>query len=266
MLKVIFIGDIVGKIGRKAVVAHLPVLKKKYQPDLVIANVENLAHGIGFTQKTLDEIFEAGVDLGTGGNHSWSKAGSEEILNAIEPRVIRPANFTSKKTGVGYLVLKIAGSRVVVTNLIGQIFINDEEISSPFTALEEIIAAEPKATIIVDMHAEATSEKAALAHAFDGRVAAVIGTHTHVPTADARVLPGGTGLVTDAGMVGYYDSVIGASKSQIVAQFTGKGPAKKKHDQPETGECQFNAVYLEIDTKKHVTSVIQRLDAILTVN
>jgi metallophosphoesterase (TIGR00282 family) len=264
-IKIIFLGDIIGKIGRHAIAKHLPELKKKYQPDVVIANVENLAHGIGFTQRTLDEIFEAGVDYGTAGNHTWAKAGTDEILDAKNPRVIRPANVIEKKSGVGFLQISIGKTKVLLINLLGQIGMK-EEVKSPFKTLDTILKKHPKLVTLVDFHTETTSEKNAFAHYADGRVSAVLGTHTHVPTADARILPHGTATVTDAGMIGYYDSVIGANKEQVVKMFLGDGKGSKKHDQPDTGDCQFNAIYLEIDTRTRRTSVIERLDAIITVS
>jgi len=214
MIKIIFLADIIGKIGRRAVVQYLPELKKEYKPDLTIANVENLAHGIGFTQKTLDEMLDAGVDLFTSGNHAWRKGGSDDILNQENSLVIRPANYEDSKSGVGVRQLEIGQNKLIVVNLLGKVFI-DEEVDNPFTTLEGIIKKYKKSLILVDFHAEATSEKNAFGLYFDGKVAAVLGTHTHVPTCDQRILSGGTGYITDAGMIGHYDSVIGADKNQI---------------------------------------------------
>ncbi len=265
MIKIIFLGDIVGKIGRKAVIKYLPQLKKQYAPDLVIANVENLAHGIGFTQKTLDEILLAGVDFCTSGNHAWKKAGTDDILDQKNPIVIRPANYSRQKSGVGFAKIKIGQIKLIVVNLLGKVFIN-EEVDNPFTTLAKIIKKHKKSLILVDFHAEATSEKNAFGLYFDGKVAAVLGTHTHVPTCDQRILNGGTGYITDAGMIGYYDSVIGADKNQIFNLFLKKGKSSKKHDVPDTGLVQFNAVYLEIDTKHKSTLNIKRLDKIIKIN
>ncbi|MEK7653627.1 MAG: TIGR00282 family metallophosphoesterase, partial [Patescibacteria group bacterium] len=211
MIKILFLSDIVGKIGRKAVIKELPKLKSRYHPDLVIANAENLAHGIGFTRKTLAEMIEAGVDLFTSGNHAWEKAGADEILNQKDSSVLRPANYPAKKSGVGVKELKISKKKVVVVNLLGKVFIKDR-VADPFKMMKKIIREHGKAIYLVDFHAEATSEKTAFANYFDGKIAAVIGTHTHVPTSDERILADGTGYITDAGMIGYYDSVIGADK------------------------------------------------------
>jgi metallophosphoesterase (TIGR00282 family) len=264
MIKIIFLADIIGKIGRKGVTKYLPILKKELRPDLVIANAENLAHGIGFTQKTLDEMTAAGVDFFTSGNHAWKKGTADEILDADDPIVIRPANYPSKKSGVGYKEFKIAQNKLIVVNLLGEVFIEDK-VGNPFKAMERIIAKFGKAIYFVDLHAEATSEKTAFAQYFDGKVTAVVGTHTHVQTADERILKNGTGFITDAGMIGYYDSIIGADKKQIFNMFLGTGKSSAKHDMPETGDCQFNGIYLEIDEKKNIVSKIKRLSKIVKI-
>jgi len=264
MVKIIFIGDIVGKIGRRATSQYLPKLKSKYKPDIIIANAENLAHGIGFTQKTLNEVIDAGVDFFTSGNHAWGKAGSDEVLNNKPPIIIRPENYRGKKSGVGYQEIKIGQNKLIVVNLLGEVFIS-ESLNSPFKTLEKIVKKYKKNIIIVDFHAEATSEKNALGQYFDGKVSAVLGTHTHVPTIDTKILKKGTGYVTDVGMVGYYDSIIGADKNQIFNLFLDKGKSSKKHDLPESGQCQFNAIYLEIDSKTNKVIKIKRLDKIINV-
>lgn len=264
MIKIIFIADVIGKIGRRAVAKHLPRLKTKYKPDLIIANAENLAHGIGFTQNTLNELLEAGVDLCTSGNHAWGKAGSDKILNKKPTYVIRPANYKGRKSGVGYQEIEIGQNKLIVVNLLGEVFIKDS-LRNPFKELEKIIKKHKKSIILVDFHAEATSEKSALGQYFDGQVAAVLGTHTHIATADEKILEKGTGYLTDVGMVGYYDSIIGARKDQIFNLFLGKGKSSKKHDIPDHGKCQFDAVYLEIDPKTRKTVKIKRLNTIVGV-
>lgn len=264
MIKILFIADIVGKIGRNAVSLQLPNLKKKYRPDLVIANAENLAHGIGFTQKTLDEMREAGVDGFTSGNHAWEKAGSDEILDNSDNKIVRPANYPSVKSGQGHMEFEIGENKLIVVNLLGRVFI-EEKVHNPLTALDKIVAKDRKALYFVDFHAEATSEKAALAHYFDGRVAAVVGTHTHVQTADEQILERGTGFISDAGMVGYKDSIIGSDKQQVLNMFLGTGKSSKKHDLPAYGEAVLNAVYLEIDPRQGKTVKIERISKILEV-
>lgn len=264
MIKIIFISDIVGKIGRNAVVQHLPTLRRHYHPDLIIANAENLAHGIGFTGKTLQEMTDAGVDFFTSGNHAWKKNGADEILSAPNPIIIRPANYSNRKSGVGYRELKIGQISLFVVNLLGEVFI-DEKVASPFRTMDNILKISQKSLVLVDFHAEATSEKIAFAQYFDGKITAVIGTHTHVQTADERILAKGTGYLTDAGMVGYYDSIIGANKEQIYNLFLGSGKSSKKHDLPNSGLCEFNAVYLEIDEKEKVTHKIERINKVVKV-
>jgi len=265
MLKIIFLADIVGKIGRKAVAEHLPKLKEKYQPDLIIANAENLAHGSGFTRKTLAEMIAAGVQVFTSGNHAWDKGDSDEVLNDPSLPIIRPANYAKNKSGFGYKEFKIGENSVLVVNLLGKVFIKDR-VASPFKTLEKILkSAQSGQIVILDFHAEATSEKTALALYFDGQVSAILGTHTHVPTADDRILAKGTAYVTDAGMIGYADSVIGADKNQIFNLFLKTGKSSQKHDLPERGEVQFNAVYLEIDPKSGEAKKIKRLDQLVTI-
>ena len=265
MIRIIFLADIIGKIGRKAVKKYLPKIKTKYRPHLIIANAENLAHGVGFTRSTLNEMSEAGVDLFTSGNHAWDKAGSDEILNETDSVVIRPANYPSKKSGVGYREIKIDINKVIVVNLLGKVFIKDK-VKCPFNTLDNILnKTEKEAIVLVDFHAEATSEKNALAQYFDGKISALIGTHTHVPTCDERILENGTGYITDAGMIGYYDSVIGADKKQIFNLFLETGNSSKKHDLPDHGKCQFNSIYLEINPKNKKVTKIKRVDELVNL-
>lgn len=278
MLKIIFISDIIGKIGRGAVTQYLPTLKKKYQPDIIIANAENLAHGLGATQKTLDEMKLAGVDVFTAGNHIWEKGGSDEMLDNPDNKIVRPANFPAKLSGVGHLAVSVAIKsnkaigeiKLNVVNLMGKVYFGWEKekkelLHDPFKTLDKIVSVDRQGLYFVDFHADATSEKAALANYFDGRVAAVVGTHTHVQTADERILPEGTGFISDVGMVGYHDSIIGADKQQIYNLFMKSGQTSKKHDQPSTGETIFNAVYLEIDEATRCTVKIERINQLVNV-
>ncbi len=270
MVKILFIADIVGKIGRNALKQELPRLKKAYQPDLTIANVENLAHGIGATQKTLDEMKAIGIDLFTSGNHIWEKGGSDEMLDNPDNKIVRPANFPTKKSGVGSVEIKIGEIKLNVVNLMGKVYYGWEKdkkeiLHDPFKTLDKIISKDRQALYLVDFHADATSEKSALANYFDGRVVAVLGTHTHVQTADERILPLGAGFISDAGMVGYYDSIIGADKQQIYNLFSQIGQSSKKHDLPSTGWSIINAVYLEIDDVSRRTTKIERINEIINV-
>jgi len=270
MIKILFISDIVGKIGRNAVKEYLPTFKKRYRPDLVIANAENLAHGIGATQKTLDEMKEIGIGVFTSGNHIWEKGGSDEMLDNEKNYLVRPANYPSKKSGQGQMAINIGEIKLNVVNLMGRVFYSwenekKEVLHDPFKTLDKIVSVDRSGLYLVDFHAEATSEKAALANYFDGRVAAVIGTHTHVQTADERILEGGTGFISDAGMVGYYDSVIGADKQQIYHLFLKTGQSSKKHDLPSVGLATFNAVYIEIDEDSRKTKKIERINELVEV-
>ncbi|MGC8722366.1 MAG: TIGR00282 family metallophosphoesterase [Acidobacteriota bacterium] len=212
-MRVLFIGDIVGKPGRSAVKEALPGLRERLAPDLVVANAENAAGGFGLTRKVLDELFGYGLDLLTTGNHIWDK---KEILAFVgtEERLLRPANYPPKVPGRGIQRLALPDGRALwVLNLQGKILM--APVDCPFRKADELLAALPAAErcILVDMHAEATSEKRAMGFYLDGRVSLVIGTHTHVPTADEEILPKGTGYLTDAGMTGPYGSVIGMEVS-----------------------------------------------------
>ncbi|MFA5124894.1 MAG: TIGR00282 family metallophosphoesterase [Patescibacteria group bacterium] len=270
MIKILFIADIVGKIGRNAVKQELPRLRKKYKPDLVIANAENLAHGIGATQKTIDEMKEVGIDAFTSGNHIWEKAGSDIMLDDEHNKLIRPANYPTKKSGRGQLIINIGENKLIVVNLMGRVFFDcgDRErdaLHDPFKTLDKIISEDRRALYLVDFHAEATSEKIALANYFDGRVTAVFGTHTHVQTADERILSKGTAYISDAGMVGYADSVIGADKQQIYNLFLKIGQTSKKHDVPSRGQAVLNGIYLELDEKSRRAGKIERINKTVEV-
>jgi metallophosphoesterase (TIGR00282 family) len=223
MIRLLFIGDIVGRPGRELVRRGLVSLVTHHDVDLVIANVENAAAGFGVTPEIADELLQCGVDVMTGGNHSWDK---KEILPYFDeqPRLLRPANFPTGAPGRGVYVARARGGRpVAVINGMGRVFMTP--IDDPFRVLDaEIEAVRQEARVIfVDFHAEATSEKVAMGWHLDGRVTAVVGTHTHVQTADERVLPGGTAYITDVGMTGPHDSVIGVERSAILARFlTGR--------------------------------------------
>ena len=218
-MKLLFIGDIVARPGRDLIRRGVRALARHHAVDLVVANVENAAGGAGITREILDEVLKAGVDVLTSGNHIWDK---KEILPyfAEQPRLIRPANFPAGAPGAGrYLARARNGATVAVINLMGRVFMT--AIDDPFRiALDEIDAVRTEARIVlVDFHAEATSEKIAMGWHLDGRVAAVVGTHTHVQTADERVLPQGTAYITDVGMTGPHDSVIGVERSAILQRF-----------------------------------------------
>jgi len=258
-IKILFFGDIFGKIGRQGIIKILPNLKKKYQPDFIVANVENLAHGRGITKNCLQEMLDAGINFFTSGNHVWDKPDAYDILAQKDAPIIRPANYPEETVGQGEKIVKIGSNSLLMINLMGTVFFT-ESFSNPFLAMDEILAkyaTEKLAGIILDFHAEATSEKVALGYYLDGRISAVIGTHTHVQTADEKILAQGTAYITDLGMSGAKESIIGLAKKEIIDSFIkGTGLAAEI---PETGICQINAIYLEIDPKTQKALKIERI-------
>ncbi len=218
-VRLILIGDVVGRYGRRFVQAVLPGIKEKFQPDVVIANGENSAGGLGVIRRSADELFEAGVNILTGGNHIWDKKEALELLKT-EQRILKPLNFPAATPGNGSFVYKTAGGQaVVVVSLQGRVFM-EPVVDNPFTAIDEFLKKNPHPVVLVDFHAEATAEKQAMGFFLDGRVSALLGTHTHVPTADARLLEKGTAYQTDVGMTGSLESVIGMTREPIVSKFT----------------------------------------------
>jgi 2',3'-cyclic-nucleotide 2'-phosphodiesterase len=224
-MRLLFIGDVVGKPGREGLAATMPSLREQHKPDLVIANGENVAGGVGITEETGRELFEMGVDVITLGNHAYRHRDAYGFI-ASEQRLIRPANYPASNPGQGHVIVDAAGMRVAVVNLSGALYLRVER--SPFPVADEIVAelSGRADAIFVDFHAELTSEKVAMGWHLDGRVAAVIGTHTHVPTADGRVLPGGTAYLTDAGMTGSRAGVIGVRKEQALEGFLTQMPVR----------------------------------------
>jgi metallophosphoesterase (TIGR00282 family) len=255
-MKILFIGDIVGKLGRNATKALLPSVVNKYKIDLVIANGENAAGGFGLTDKTVSEIFSCGVHVITSGNHIWDK---KEFIPQIskEDRVLRPLNYPPGVPGFGSLLYPIRnGLKVAIINLSGRVFMSN--IYCPFRIGKEEVKRLSEITklIIVDFHAEATSEKIAFGYYMDGKVSAVIGTHTHVQTADERILSGGTAYITDVGMTGPSDSVIGIDKEQIIQRFLTSMPMRFE---TAKGEGIFSAVVIEMNEESGKSTAIQRL-------
>ncbi|MFN3301463.1 MAG: TIGR00282 family metallophosphoesterase [Patescibacteria group bacterium] len=266
MIKIIFFGDVVGKIGRQGLKKILPILKKRYQPNLTIANGENLAHGTGVTKKILAEMKKIGIDFLTSGNHIFENKEIEEIFidQQWKDFIIRPANQLIE-IGDGAKLLKVGKFSILVINLLGRVFI-DPNLDCPFKKLDEILVQYKKEkinAILVDIHAEATSEKVALGWYADGRVSAILGTHTHVGTVDAKILPQGTAYITDIGMVGAKDSVIGVKKEGPIAVFLEQ--ESQPFEPPENGQVIINAVYLEIDPQTKKTKKIKRIDLETTV-
>lgn len=264
ILRILFIGDIMGKPGRKAVASLLPSLKRKHEIDLVVANAENLAHGKGVNEEALAELKDSGVDFCTSGNHIWSKPEGVKLLSDHPPYVIRPANYPPQTPGVGFFALPIGKKYIIVVNLMGRVFMR-ENLDCPFRTLDSILTGLKEteyAGIIVDFHAEATSEKNCFAHYADGRVSAVLGTHTHIPTADNRVLPKGTAFISDVGMVGILDSSLGLEIGPLIQQFLTQRPSK--YELPEHGRVVFNSVLIELDTNtkkaRSITRVQEEVD------
>jgi metallophosphoesterase (TIGR00282 family) len=224
-MRILFLGDIISKSGRKALAGGLTLLKARLAADLCIGNVENAAGIFGITQKVIDEIVACGVDIMTSGNHVWDKREGLVLLDSRE-NLLRPANYPPGVPGRGFVVRELRGTPFAVINLQGRTFMTP--IDCPFRCADAILSDIPSGVkiVLVDFHAEATSEKQALAAHLDGRVSAVVGTHTHVQTADERVLPGGTGFITDVGMVGPIDSVIGVRKEQVIERFMRALPVR----------------------------------------
>jgi metallophosphoesterase (TIGR00282 family) len=222
---ILFIGDVVGGIGRRALLRALPALRERHQPTFVVVNGENAAGGLGITPKIADELLEAGVDAITLGNHAYHRRDIYPYLDAQE-RVVRPANFLRSQPGHGYCVVTRDGVRLGVVNLCGNVFLSAGR--SAFVEIDAVLSRLRNAVdhVVVDMHAEATSEKVGMGWYLDGRVTAVVGTHTHVPTADARVLPGGTAYITDVGMTGPRGGVIGVKREQALESLVTQMPVR----------------------------------------
>src|SRR5208283_458383 len=258
-MNVLFIGDIVGKTGRRTVKALLPGLIQQYGLDFVIANGENAAGGFGINEMTASELFDSGVNVITTGNHVWDKKDSIPFI-AKENRILRPLNYPAGVPGAGSIVLTLPGQeQVAVANVSGRVFMNI--LDCPFrTSLPEVERLLTITNIIIiDMHAEATSEKTALGYYLDGKVSAVIGTHTHVQTADEKILPEGTAYITDVGMTGPQESVIGIEKKQIIEKFLNHMP--RKYD-VAAGPGVLSAVVIEIDKNSGKAISIQRVQLI----
>jgi metallophosphoesterase (TIGR00282 family) len=256
-VRLLCLGDVVGQAGRSLLKPALKRLIRRHQPQLIVVNGENAAAGAGLTPRTADEIFKAGADVITTGNHIWSR---REILPYLETheRLLRPANYPDPCPGVGVCIVEAAdGTPVAVVNLIGRLFLDpvDDPFSTADAILEEIRGSAP--VVVVDFHAEATSEKVALGWYLDGRVSAVVGTHTHIPTADERVLPGGTAYVTDLGMSGPYDSVIGVKKEAAIERFRIQRPVRLS---PAEGDVRVCGVVIEVSETDGKALSITRIE------
>jgi hypothetical protein len=254
-VKVLFIGDVVGATGRSVVEGLLPGLVAAEQPDFVVVNGENAAGGVGITPKVAAALFEIGADAITLGNHAYRHRDVYELLDRDE-RIVRPANYPKAAPGRGHTVVEKDGLRLGVVNLSGMVFL--EAARSPFAEADAVLSELRGRTdhVLVDMHAEATSEKVAMGWHLDGRVTACVGTHTHIATADARVLPGGTAYVTDVGMTGARGGVIGVRREQALARFLTQVPARFE---PSDDDPWLNAVLIEADASGAATGIRQLL-------
>jgi metallophosphoesterase (TIGR00282 family) len=258
-MRILFLGDVIGRTGRDTVGAALPGLRAALRADLVIVNAENASHGFGLAPEMARALFAAGADVLTLGNHAWDR---KEIVPYIAetPRLIRPLNFPPGTPGAGVATVELAdGRRAVVLNAMGRLFM--DALDCPFRGTAQELAryklGASVAAIVVDFHAEATSEKMAFAHSFDGQVSLVIGTHTHVPTADHTILPGGTAYQSDAGMCGDYDSVIGMGKDIAATRFWRKLPGERLN--PAEGETTVCGLLVETDDRTGLARAVHPL-------
>jgi len=255
LVNILFIGDIVGKPGMDMVQTWLPGLIQKYKPDLVIANGENASEGKGCTNKEGEILFNLGVQVITGGNHTWDKYQSQDYLKN-EPRALRPLNYPKGTYGNGYFIAETKKAKVAVLNLQGRTFM--ATIDDPFRTTDWIIPKlkEEASIIIVDFHAEATAEKLALAHYLDGKVSVLVGTHTHIQTNDERIFPLGMAYITDVGMTGPYDSVIGMKKTAAINRFLYQTPQKYETAQDDIHIC---GLFLKVDADSGKTTELEKI-------
>lgn len=255
-MKILFIGDVVGKPGREAVVSLVPKLRHKHGLDLVIANGENSAHGAGLSTSTVRELHNAGVDVITAGDHTWDQKGFENDIGEF-PNLVRPLNFSPSAPGRGSVVFNVGGTTAVgVINLIGRVFMPNND--CPFRAAQaEVTKLRRQAKIIiVDFHGEATSEKIAMGRYLDGQVSAVIGTHTHVQTSDEQILPKGTAYLSDAGMCGPHDSVLGRDVGAVLKRFLTQMPQKLE---VASGKIELCGVILDVEDDTGQARAIERV-------
>ncbi|MCL6548420.1 MAG: TIGR00282 family metallophosphoesterase [Alicyclobacillus sp.] len=253
-MRILFIGDIVGTPGRAYAREVLAEVLEARRPDLVVANAENAVDGRGLNRRAAEELYDAGVEIITLGNHAWDQ---RELVQFIDRdrRIVRPANYPPGTPGRGHTVCRVNGREVLIANVMGRAFLS--QLDCPFRALDAILAQHPDLRhVVVDVHAEATSEKVAMGWYLDGRVSAVIGTHTHVPTADERVLPGGTAYITDVGMVGPRDGVLGTDRDAVMRRLTSQMPVKFS---VAAGPRQFCAVEVDLDDESGKAVRIERL-------
>ncbi len=248
-MKILFCGDVFGESGRNAVKTYLPKLKEAFGLDVVVLNAENAAHGLGLTPRTYHELLRAGADIMTMGNHTFDKMDVIKIWQE-ENVLVRPLNYPADTVGVGYLIKEFSGKRVCVVQLLGRTFMHSRlELADPFQTIQDFITAHESEydILVVDFHAETTAEKQAMGYFLEGKAVLVAGTHTHIPTADAHVLPAGTAYITDVGMCGDYTSVIGMTRETAFSHF-GLGTERMRFE-PATGTSTFCAVLVETDNE-----------------
>ena len=259
-MKILFFGDIMGRSGRDGMAKHLPDIKARLKPDVVIANAENAASGFGVTDKMAKELFALGIDCVTTGNHIW---GQKELVSTIdqEPRILRPLNYPDGTPGKGSVIHTLPnGKKILIVNVMARLFM-EPVLDDPFVTTEKLLAqyrlGQNVQAIFIDFHGEASSEKMAFAHVVDGRVSGVVGTHTHIPTADDQILPRGTAYQTDAGMCGDYDSVIGMKKELSIWKFTRKIPGERMV--PAEGEATLCGVLITTDDTTGLATHIESI-------
>ncbi|WP_414052670.1 TIGR00282 family metallophosphoesterase [Macrococcus animalis] len=254
-MRILFIGDVVGSIGREMLAEYLPQLKRKYGPNITIVNGENAAHGRGITEKIYKEMMTLGVDCVTLGNHTYGQRDSYDLLDS-DVKMIRPANYPDENPGKGMKIIKFNDKKVAIMNLQGRAFM--QQIDCPFKKFDALFEVAKKETdyIFVDFHAETTSEKGAFGYYADGRASVVVGTHTHIQTSDNRILNKGTGFITDVGMTGYYDGILGINKDEVIHRFLTSMPVK--HVVPEKGRGVLSGVFVELKSDG-TTKKIERI-------
>ena len=252
-ISILFLGDIIGQPGRSIVKEYLASLENK--PDLIIANVENTAHGFGITQNNLNELKEAGITVFTGGNHTFDRKEIFEFIDK-EPYLLRPANYPEKTIGKGFCLITVGQLKIAILNLLGRVFM--EPLRSPFSVADDLLntIANEADLVLVDIHAEATAEKVALGLYLDGRVAAVLGTHTHVQTADEQILPGGTAYITDVGCCGPTKGVIGMDKASVFRRMIEQLPTRLE---VAAGPAAVHGIRLTIDPSSKKAKAIERI-------
>jgi len=267
IMKLLFFGDIVGKAGRRAVAKVLPAWREQYQPDIMAANVDNASHGRGITKSTLDELVGLGIDVFSGGDHIFDNPEIDVLLADKKYPLLRPANYPPATPGSGVRRVTCGSREILFIHLQGQVFM-DQHVESPFKIVDEIIknetAINPPSGIVVDLHAEATSEKVALGWHLNGRVTAVLGTHTHISTADEWIMPGGTAYQTDIGMVGARESVIGVKVENSLRRFLTQRPAR--FDPVESGTVIIAATLVTFDPATARATAIERLMELVAIS